>query len=108
MRQSAGAGRQRLSSGVRHRGSDQVKPEQLEKWKQTRAKGMFRYVLLSGVFSYGLAMFVVMTFVVNSDKLSSSFVGFSAILWTVGGALFGLATWFVQERQFRKPGDPAA
>ena len=85
-----------------------MKPEQLEKWKNVRAKGMLRYVLLSGVLSYGLAMFVVMTFVVNRDKLSASFVGISAIIWTIGGALFGLATWFVQERKFRKPGGSAA
>jgi hypothetical protein len=85
-----------------------VKPEQLEKWKETRAKGMLRYVLLSGVLSYGLAMFVVMTFVVNRDKFSASFVGISAIAWTIGGALFGVTMWFVQEHQFRKAGGSAA
>lgn len=85
-----------------------MKPEQIEKWKEIRAKGMLRFVLLSGVLSYGLAMFVVMTFVVNRDKLSTSFIGISAIVWAIGGALFGLIMWFVQERQFRKTGVSAA
>lgn len=85
-----------------------MKPEQIEKWREIRGKGMLRYVLVGGVLSYGLAMFVVMTFVVNRDKLSTSFIGISAIAWSIGGAFFGLAMWFVQERQFRKAGGPAA
>jgi hypothetical protein len=85
-----------------------VKPEQLEKWKETRQNGMLRYVLVSGVLSYGLAMFIAMTFFVHRDKLSASFVGLSAVAWTIGGALFGVMMWFVQERQFRKASGPAA
>lgn len=63
---------------------------------------MLRYVLVNGVLSYGLAMFVAMTFFVHRDKLSVGFIGLSAVAWTIGGALFGVLMWFVQERQFRK------
>lgn len=81
---------------------DIVKPQQIEKWKATREKGMLRYVLVTGVLSYGLAMFVAMTFFVNRHELSVKFIAISAVLWMLGGAAFGVATWFVFERQFRK------
>lgn len=85
-----------------------MRAEQLEKWKDIRQKGMLRYVLVSGVLSYGLAMFIAMTFVMQRDKLDAGFIVVSAIAWTIGGALFGVLTWFLQERQFRKAGGPAA
>ena len=100
-------GRLRLDPGVVESEDNRVKPEQFEKWKEIRAKGMLRYVLVSGVLSYGLAMFVVMTFVVNRDRLGTTYIGISAIAWTIGGALFGEAMWFVQECQFRKAGGSA-
>lgn len=79
-----------------------MKPEQLEKWKTTRQKGMWRYVLVSGVLSYGLTMFIPMTFFVNRDHLSAQFIARSAVLWSLSGAAFGLLTWWLQDRQFRK------
>lgn len=79
-----------------------MKPEQIEAWKSERDKGMFRYVLIRGVLSYGLAMFVAMTFIAHRDELSPSFVGLSAVAWTFGGALFGVLMWYVQERRYRR------
>ncbi|MGY1424505.1 hypothetical protein [Lysobacter sp. A289] len=79
-----------------------MKPEQLEKWKETRQKGMLRFVLVNGVLAYGLIMFIVMTFVVHRDKLSVNFVWISAIVWSIGGALFGVLMWIINERKFHK------
>ncbi|MGY0556645.1 MULTISPECIES: hypothetical protein [unclassified Lysobacter] len=79
-----------------------MKPEQLEKWKETRQKGMLRFVLVNGVLAYGLIMFIVMTFVVHRDKLSVNFICISAIVWSIGGALFGVLMWIIGERKFRK------
>ena len=79
-----------------------MKPEALARWEKTRAKGMLNYILVRGILSYGLAMFVAMTFVVHHEDLSPKFIGISAIAWTIGGALFGISTWYVLERQFRK------
>ena len=79
-----------------------MKPEALAKWEKVRAKGRTRYVLVSGVLSYGLPMFVVMTFLVHRADLSPRFVGISAIVWAIGGALFGAIMWYVLERQYRK------
>ena len=84
-----------------------MKPEQFEKWRITRQQGMLRYVLVTGVVSYGLVMFVVMTFIVHGDKLSATFIGLSAVAWAMGGAFFGIVTWIFQERQFRKADGPS-
>ncbi len=83
-----------------------MKPEQLEQWQAIRARGKLRFVLVSGVLSYGLAMFVGMTFIANRDKLSVDFIAISAVAWTIGGALIGIGVWHVQERQFRKASKP--
>ena len=85
-----------------------MKPEQVEKWRVTRQKGMWRYVLLTGVLAYGLSCFLVVTFIVERNDLSTKSVGFSAVAWTIGGAIFGLIMWFIQERQFRKAGGATA
>lgn len=85
-----------------------MRPQQFEKWKAIREKGMLRYVVVTGVLSYGLAMFLAMTFVVHYGDLSPKFIGISAVLWTLGGAMFGTAMWFVMEFQFRKAGGSTA
>ena len=85
-----------------------MKPKQLEAWKKSREQGMLRYVLVSGVLSYGLPMFVVMTLMVHRTELSMQNVGLSAVIWTLAGALFGIAMWCIQEWQFRKASDGSA
>lgn len=85
-----------------------MKPDQMEEWQQVRAKGLLRYVLVRGVLAYGLPMFLAMTFVVNRDKLSGNSIGLSVLAWALGGALFGVLTWHVQERKFLKASGSAA
>lgn len=81
--------------------------KQMEKWAETRARGMLRFVLLTGMLAYGLPMFVLMTFVLNRETPSPAFIGFSAVGWLIGGAVFGIAMWFLQERMYRKAGGNA-
>ena len=76
-----------------------MKPQELERWEKSRQKGMVMYVLVSGVVSYGIPMFIVMTFLLHQTKLS---VGKSAALWLSAGAFYGIAMWFVQEHRYRK------
>jgi len=85
-----------------------MKPEQREKWRQVRQQGMLRYVAVNGVLSYGLVMFFVTTFIVYRDKLSTAFIAISAVAWTIGGMVFGVLMWLIQERRFRKAGGTAA
>jgi len=79
-----------------------MKPEALAKWEIARAKGKAHYILVGGVLSYGLPMFIAMTFFVHRDELSPKYIGISAVLWLIGGALFGTIMWYFCERQYRK------
>jgi len=100
--------RRRLTPALGSNRGGIVKPQQLEKWKATREKGMLRYVLVTGVLSYGLTMFVAMTFFVHRDDLSAKSIAISAVIWTLGGAVFGTTMWLFMERQFRKAFGSAA
>ncbi len=79
-----------------------MKPEQLAKWKENRKKGMLRFVLVHGVLSFGLPMFVAMTLFRKWGNLNPQLLAISVVGWTLGGATFGAAMWFIQERQLRK------
>ena len=79
-----------------------MKPEQLVKWKETRKKGVLRFVLVSGVLSFGLPMFVAMTLFRERGNLSPQLLAISVVVWSLAGAVFGAAMWFFQERQLRK------
>ncbi|PKM14598.1 MAG: hypothetical protein CVV12_13105 [Gammaproteobacteria bacterium HGW-Gammaproteobacteria-2] len=63
---------------------------------------MKRFVLLAGVLSWGVPMFVVMTFFVHRANLSPKMLAAPALIWLMGGALFGVAMWLLAERQYRK------
>ena len=75
--------------------------KQIEAWKKVREKGKARYIALIGG-SYGVAMFFFMTFFQFRNWLNPRFIAISALLWIVGGALFGLTMWVVGERRFQK------
>ena len=79
-----------------------MKPDALARWKDLRLRGRTRYILISGVLSYGFPMFIAMTFFVNRDDLSPGIIGISALLWAIGGAAFGAITWHTSERKYRK------
>ena len=79
-----------------------MKSKGIRHWEKVRAGGMIRFVLLRGVLSYGLTMFMVMTFIVHRGDLSTRFIAISAALWLVGGAAFGVLTWVLMERIYRK------
>lgn len=81
-----------------------IPPAQIARWQASRRKGLAHYVLVHGVLAYGLPVFVVMTFVLLRGPLTPRFVLVSALLWHAGGALFGLAMWFVQRHYLREAG----
>ena len=64
-------------------------PKELKKWEVTRRQGKAKYILLTGVLSWGLPMFVVMTFVVNrrrDETLSTGMIAVSAFIWAIGSS----------------------
>lgn len=80
-------------------------PKQLKKWEVTRQKGKGRFILLNGVVSWGIPMFVLMTFVLNRGpeiKRTPSMILISALIWILGGVMFGGVTWFFAERKYQK------
>lgn len=79
-----------------------MKPDALARWEKSRAIGKRRYILISGVLSYGMPMFVAMTFFAHRADLGPKFIAMSAVLWLTGGALFGLSTWHIFERRYRR------
>jgi len=82
-----------------------AKPRSIQRWERTRSAGLARYILVHGILLYGLPLFLLMSFVVHRQRLSPAFLLASALLWTLGGALFGWAMWHVRERMYRRLAD---
>jgi uncharacterized BrkB/YihY/UPF0761 family membrane protein len=75
----------------------------LERWKISRAQGRWRFMLVSGVLTYGLIMFVAMTFFVNGPaRLTVVSVLVAAATWSVGGLVFGALVWHFSERRYKR------
>lgn len=74
-------------------------------WFATRTKGRWHFVLMRGVLGWGGAMFFAMALLpvlMHRREPSWPYFFSQAIIWTIGGALFGLAVWTWSEWQFRK------
>jgi hypothetical protein len=85
------------------KGLFQMNQEQRAKWERTRAKGLWRFVLLNGVLCWGGFM-ALATSAFNPRNLAVT-----VPIYLAGGFFFGLACWLVGERMYRKsPGDAAS
>lgn len=62
--------------------------------------------MLRGLLAWGLPMFITMAFVVNEafdeSALIISHVVINAIVWTIGGLLFGAAIGCLPECKYKK------
>lgn len=77
-----------------------MKDHERDAWDKIRQKGVYRYVLINGALSYGLPMFVVTFFLIDkSPDIGDIFL--YALAWLIGGLIFGLVMWRVNERRFR-------
>ena len=66
-------------------------------------RGPWRHMLVLGVVSWGIPMFIIMTFVVNrSSELTAKSVLMAAAIWLLGGLGFGALTWHFSERRYRR------
>ncbi|SRR5258708_6264863 len=73
----------------------------VKRWATIRARGRLRYILVSGVISWGVPMFFVMTFVVSRPPhLTAEVLTTLGGVWAAGGFGFGASTWFVLERRY--------
>ncbi|MDF2444855.1 MAG: hypothetical protein K0S46_91 [Moraxellaceae bacterium] len=73
-------------------------------WEKIRAKGRARFILVNGMLGYGISMFFAMTFFVLDDPITFWLLVSWAVIWLIGGAIFGALIWYVQERQYNKVG----
>lgn len=72
--------------------------KQKAKWEQTRAKGMWRFVLLYWVLGWGgLAIVATSTLIYGWNNWR-----IVVPIYLVAGFLAGLACWFVVEYKYRK------
>jgi len=81
-----------------------MKNKQFESWKKSREQGKLKFVLLRGVLSWGIPMFLLMTFTLNKPEtgFTPQFITINALIWALAGAVFGLTVWFIGENSFHK------
>ena len=77
-----------------------------ERWPAIRARGFARFVLVRGLLTYGgimalvIAVMVALTLGTNHPRLPM-LLGFAIPLCAMGGLLWGVLTWWINERLFR-------
>jgi len=86
-----------------------------EKWLTTRIRGKSHFVWVRGVLAYGGIMFVFFTIFqhimaskyegVNVADASISIILINAVIWTVGGYMWGTGAWNLSERKFKEYND---
>jgi hypothetical protein len=81
-----------------------MKPQEIEKWKKVRDKGLVRFIAVTGIFSFGVPMFVVLNFMNPPTKPLTviDYIVLFLICAVAGGILFGYLVWVIQEKRYKK------
>jgi hypothetical protein len=82
-----------------------MKDKDLKRWRIAREKGMLVYVLRNGILAWGVPMFIVMSFIVNKPFASGFTIKNVVIhgsIWLGAGIFFGVCTWWIIERMYKK------
>jgi hypothetical protein len=73
----------------------------IKRWQVIRSRGLTRYLFVTGAFSWGVPMFLLMTFIISPPKqMTPPLVLLSAMMWLMGSLLFGYLMWISGERRF--------
>ena len=80
-----------------------MKDDQFKAWEIKRKKGKFHFVLIHGILSFGLPMFVVMAFISKPfiDGFSSETAIAHFITWPLAGLIFGVIVWHLAEYNYK-------
>ncbi len=81
-----------------------MKEKEFETWQTTRQQGTFKFILIRGLLSWGLPMFVIMTFIVNRSEreFTALYLAVNAAVWGVAGIAFGALMWHITENRFNR------
>lgn len=81
-----------------------MKKKQTQLWRETREKGLVRFMLENGLLAWGLPMFIAMAFISKpfEDGFASKAAIVHYIVWPLAGIIFGAAVWWFSERRYRK------
>jgi hypothetical protein len=74
-------------------------------WERQRSQGMDRFVLRTGVLQYGGIMFIatlLLTYFTTPEKFDLPHVIIRAVTCLIGGVVFGLLLWWMNERGYNK------
>lgn len=81
-----------------------VTPDRATKWAEIRKQGQWSFVWRVGVLSWGFTMcciFVVMQAAQHPNRVLL-IVAYNVPIWLSAGLLFGLLTWWVFERSYKR------
>ena len=82
-----------------------MKEKEYVSWAELRDKGRNRFILVTGVLSFGIPMFIVMSFLVNKPfehGFTVANVSVNLGIWLVSGLVFGGLMWSFNEKRFLK------
>lgn len=72
-----------------------MKEKHMKKWKETQQKGFARFLLVTGICSWGIPMMILTAFINNifQDGFNAQVLLVHVLTWSVGGVLFGALFW---------------
>ncbi len=78
-------------------------PRNLKQWETTRARGINRYVFRTGIIGWAIPTGTLVTlFEIWQRGFSVGNLIVAVIIWPVAGYVFGLSTWAIAERRYRR------
>lgn len=82
--------------------------KQMKDWESRRSKGKPKFIFSEGI-AFGLIMAPLNALLLylfdDDDWLNSERIIWQSLFWILGGFLYGLAIWSINERQYQKRKD---
>lgn len=81
-----------------------MKDNEFNAWEVKRTKGKLNFVLVTGVLSYGLPMFILMAFMQKPfvDGLMTQAAMIHYLVWLLAGLFFGTMMWSITQWRYKK------
>ncbi|MFC7061974.1 hypothetical protein [Halobacillus seohaensis] len=75
-----------------------------DRWERTREMGKLKYIGFYGIIAYGTVFFIfsLLMDVFFGDGITGSIIMEKIYIAVIGGIFFGLITWSMNERRYRK------